>query len=86
MKAKKQKALQDIVDIQDFKIPKLSPLKLNLQIKSNFNSFVQWRSSQVRKLLTDKPTTAISILQHVRGLMNKYWKRNDEGSLAKSQR
>ena len=95
MKAKMKKALEEILDVEsgDFKVPKLSPLKVNLHIKSNFNSFVQWRSSQVRKLLTDKPTTAVAILRHVwdqlykdlkmRVLMNKYWKRNDEGSLAK---
>ena len=44
-------------------------------------------------MLTDKPTTAIPILKHVwdqlykdpkmRVHMNKYWKQNDEGSLAK---
>ena len=95
MKAKTKKALEERLDIEsgDFKVPKLSPLKVNLHIKSNFNSFVRRRSSQVRKLLTDKPTTAIAILRHVwdqlykdpkmRVLMNKYWKRNDEGSLAK---
>ena len=94
MKVKKKKALEEIdIESGNFKVPKLSPLKVNLHIKSNFNSFVQRRSSQVRKLLTDKPTTAIAILRHVwdqlykypemRVLMNKYWKRNDEGSLAK---
>ena len=95
MKAKKKKALEEILDVEsgDYKVPKLRTLKVNLHIKSNFNSFVQQRSSQVRKLLKDQPTTAIAILRHVwdqlykdpkmRVLMNKYWKRNDEGSLAK---
>ena len=40
-------------------------LKPNLQIKCNFNSFVQWQSSEVRKLLTNKPSTAVAILRHV---------------------
>ena len=76
----------------DVKIPKLSPLKVNLHIKSNFNSFVRRRSRKVRKLLTNKPTTAVAILRHVwdqeykdpakHALMNKYWKRTED-SLAK---
>ena len=52
------------------------------------------QSSDVRKLLTDKPSTAIAILKHVwdqeykdprkRVLMNKYWRRTkDNTSLAK---
>ena len=74
------------------KIPKLSPLKVNLHIKSNFNSFVRQRSSEVRKLLTNKPTTVVAILRHVWdqeykdlakcAQMNKYWKRTKD-SLAK---
>ena len=85
-----QKAVQDIIHHDDLKIPKLSPLKANLQMKCN--SFFCQRSTPVRKLLTNKPTTAIPILKHVwdqlyKGLkmrvhMNKYWKQN-EGSLAK---
>ena len=76
----------------DVKIPKLSPLKVNLHIKSNFNSFVCRRSSEVCKLLTNKPRTAAAILRHVwdqeykdpakRALMNKYWKCTED-SLAK---
>ena len=68
----------------DVKIPKLSPLKVNLHIKSNF--------SEVQKLLTNKPTTAVAILRHVWdqeykdpakcALMNKYWKCTED-SLAK---
>ena len=68
----------------DVKIQKLSPIKLNLQIKCNFNSFVWWQSSEVQKLLTNKPSTAVAILRHVwdqeykypekHVLMNKYWK------------
>ena len=91
MKAKKQKAVQDIVHHDDLKIPKLNPLKANLQMKCN--SFFCRQSTQVRKLLTNKPTTVIPILKHVWGQlykdskmrvhMNKYWKQNDEGSLAK---
>ena len=82
MKAKKQKAEQDIVHHDDLKIPKLSPLKANLQMKCN--SFFHRQSTQVRKLLTNKPTTAIPILKRVwdqlykdpkmRVHMNKYWK------------
>ena len=51
-------------------------------------------SSQVRKLLNDKPSTAIAILKHVwdqeykdhrkRVLMNRYWKQHeDDTTLAK---
>ena len=47
----------------DADIPKLSPLKQNVELK--VNSFVHHQSSQVRKLLTDKPSTAIAILKHV---------------------
>ena len=36
MKAKNQKAEQDIVHHDDLKIPKLSPLKANLQMKCNY--------------------------------------------------
>ena len=47
------------------KIPKLSPMKVNLEMKCNFNSFVCCQSSKVPKLLTNKPTTAVAILRHV---------------------
>ena len=67
-------------------------LKVNLHIKSNFNSFVHRQSSEVRELLTNKPTTAVAILRHVwdqeykdpakHVLMNKYLKRTED-SLAK---
>ena len=76
----------------EIKIPKLSPLKRNVELK--VNSFVRHRSSEVRKLLTDKPSTAIAILKHVgdqeykdprkRVLMNQYWRcTKDNTSLAK---
>ena len=47
----------------DADIPKLSPLKQNVELK--VNSFVHYQSSQDRKLFTDKPITAIAILKHV---------------------
>ena len=76
----------------EIKIPKLSPLKRNVELKVNF--FVCHQSSEVRKLLTDKPSTAIAILKHVwdqeykyprkRDLMNQYWRcTKDNTSLAK---
>ena len=83
----KQKSSERKKTGDDVEIPKLSPFKSNLQIKSDFNSFVRHRSSEVQKLLSNKPTTAVAILRHVwdqeykdpakRALMNKYWKRND---------
>ena len=83
----KQKSSERKKTGDDVEIPKLSPFKSNLQIKSDFNSFVRHRSSEVRKLLSNKPTTAVAILRHVWdqeykdpakcALMNKYWKRND---------
>ena len=67
----------------------LSLLKSEKNLHTNFNSFVQWRSSQVRKLLIEKPSTAVAIMKHVfdqeykdprkRYLMNKYWNRKDDG-------
>ena len=90
-KLKKQKASEKS-NTDDVKIPKLSPLKVNLHIKSNFNSLVHRQSSEVHKLLTNKPTTAVAILRHVWdqeykdpakcALMNKYWKHTED-SLAK---
>ena len=76
----------------EVEIPKLSPLKRNVELK--VNSFVSHQSSQVRKLLTDKPSTAIAILKHVwdqeykdhrkKVLMNWYWKwHEDDTTLAK---
>ena len=86
MKGKKEKLLGNFVNAGEVEIPKLSPLKCNVELK--VNSFVQRRSSQVRKLLTDKPSTAIAILKHVwdqeykdhrkRVLMNWYWKRHKD--------
>ena len=67
----------------------MSQLKSEKNLHTNFNSFVRCRSSQVRKLLTDKPSTAVAIMKHVfdqeykdprkRYLMNKYWNRKDDG-------
>ena len=76
----------------EIEIPKLSPLKRNVEL--TVNSFVRCRSSEVRKMLTNKPSTAIAILKHVwdqeykdprkRVLMNKYWRcTKDNTSLAK---
>ena len=76
----------------EIEIPKLSPLKRNVEL--TVNSFVDHRSSEVREMLTDKPSTAIAILKHVwdqeykdprkRVLMNKYWRHTkDNTSLAK---
>ena len=92
MKGKKGKLLGNFVNAGEVEIPKLSPLKCNVEFK--VNSFVRCQSSQVRKLLTDKPSTAIAILKHVwdqeykdhrkRVLMNWYWKRHeDDTTLAK---
>ena len=65
---------------------------MNLHIKSNLDSFVHQRLSEVHKLSTNKPTTAVATLRHVwdqeykdpakRALMNKYWKCTED-SLAK---
>ena len=73
----------------DIPVPKLSLLKSEKNLCANFNSFVRQRSSQVRKLLTDKPSTAVAILKHVfdqeykdprkHYLMNKFWNRKDDG-------
>ena len=76
----------------EIEIPKLSPLKRNVEL--TVNSFVHHQSSEVRKMLTDQPSTAIAILKHVwdqeykdlrkRVLMNKYWRcTKDNTSLAK---
>ena len=67
----------------------MSLLKSEKKLRTKFNSFVQRGSSQVRKLLTDKPSTAFAILKHVfdqeykdprkRYLTNQYWNRKDDG-------
>ena len=44
-------------------VPKHSPFKI--KYTDVYTSFVCRRSVEVRKLLTDKPTTAIAILKHV---------------------
>ena len=85
-KAKREKLLGNFVHIVDADIPKLSPLKRNVELK--VNSFICHQSSQVRKLLTDKPGTAIAILKHVwdqeykdpkkRFFMNLYWKHQED--------
>ena len=72
----------------DIGVPKLCPLKSAKNLHTNFNSFIQQRSSQVRKLLTDKPTTAVAIMKHVFDqeykdprkcyLMNKYWNMSED--------
>ena len=76
------------MNIIDVKILKLSPMKSNLQIKCNFNSFVWRQSSEAQKILTNKPSTAVAILRQVWDqeykdlekcvLMNKYWKQNED--------
>ena len=59
MKGKKEKLLGNFVNAGEVEIPKLSPLKCNIELK--VNSFVCRQSSQVRKLLTDKPSTDIAV-------------------------
>ena len=92
MKAKKEKLLGNFMNAGEVEIPKLRPLKHNVELK--VDSFVCCRSSQIRKLLTDKPSTAIAILKHVwdqeykdprkRVFMNRYWKwHKDDTALAK---
>ena len=92
VKAKKEKLVQKVVNAVEIETPKLSSLKRNVELK--VNSFVHCRSSEVRKLLTDKPSTAVAILKHVwdqeykdprkRVLMNQYWRcTQDNSSLAK---
>ena len=91
VKAKELKLQEAVIDTIkcDIGVLKLSPLKSAKNLHINFNSFVHQRSSQVRKLLMDKPSTAVTIMKHVFNqeykvprkcyLMNKYWNRNDDG-------
>ena len=85
-KAKKEKAIQKLFEKEDCaKIPAHSPLKKK-HSKIDYTSFVLRRSVMIRKLLTDKPATAVAIMKHVfeqeykhpvkRKLMNKYLNRN----------
>ena len=59
VKAKKEKLVRKVVNAVEIKISKLSPLKRNVELK--VNSFVRCRSTEVRKLMTDKPSMAIAI-------------------------
>ena len=86
MKAKKEAAKQKLFQKEECaKLPAYSPLKKK-HPEIQYTSFVQRRSVMVRKLLTDKPATAVAIMKHVfkqeykhpekRKLMNKYWNQN----------
>ena len=86
MKTKKYKAVQKLFKKEEMsKIPTHIPIK-NKPPDAEYSSFVQRRSVMVRKLLTDKPPTAVAIMKHVweqeykhpekRKLMNKCWKKH----------
>ena len=65
MKAKKQKAVKELFSQEEnekFLFIALSKLKIQ---KIRYASFVRCRSVIVRKLLTNKPATAVAILKHV---------------------
>ena len=60
MKAKKEKAVQKLFQKEEISnIPSHSPLK-SKHPEVSFTSFVWRRSVMVRKLLTDKPATAVA--------------------------
>ena len=64
-KAKTEKAIQKLFQKEECaKIPAYNPLKKK-HPEIQYTSFVQQRSVMVRKLLTDKPTTAVAIMKHV---------------------
>ena len=91
VKTKRLKLQEEVINTIkcEMLVPKVSLLKSEKNLCTNFNSFVRWRSSQVRKLLTDKPSTTVAIMKHVfdqeykdprkHYLMNKYWNRKDDG-------
>ena len=65
MKAKKGTAKQKLSQKEECaKLPAYSPLKKK-HPEIQYTSFVQRRSVMVRKLLTDKPATAVAIMKHV---------------------
>ena len=85
MRNKKSKAVRKLIEKDESsKVPDYSPLKQ--KFPRLYTSFVRRRSVMVRKLLTDKPETAVAIMKHVwdqeykhpekKVLMNKYWRRN----------
>ena len=85
MKSKKQKVVKELFSQgENEKIPVLSPFKAK-DPEIRYTSFVRHRSVMVRKLLTNKPATAVAILKHLwdqeyknpqkQKLMNKYWKK-----------
>ena len=66
MKEKKEKALQEMIltsENSQQHVPKHSPFKT--KFKDVYSSFVCQRSAAVRKLLTNKASTAVAILKHV---------------------
>ena len=86
MRAKKNKAIQKLFLKEECsKIDAISPVK-NKSPEIAYTSFVWRRSVQVRKLLTDRPSTVVAIMKHIweqeykhpekRKLMNLYWKQN----------
>ena len=86
MRAKQNKAIQKLFLKEECsKIEAISPIK-NKSPEIAYTSFVQRRSVQVYKLLTDRPSTAVAIMKHTweqeykhpekRKLMNLYWKQN----------
>ena len=65
MKAKKEKAVKQFFSTEENEeIPIHSPFKAK-HPEIGSSSFVRCRSVLVRKLLTDKPATAVAILKHV---------------------
>ena len=85
MRNKKSKAVHKLIEKDESsKVPDYSPFKQ--KFPHLYTSFIRRRSVMVRKLLTDKPETAVAIMKHVwdqeykhpekKVLMNKYWRRN----------
>ena len=65
MKSKKQKVVKELFSQgKNENIPILSPFKAK-DPEIRYTSFVRRRSVMVRKLLTNKPATAVAILKHV---------------------
>ena len=83
MRAIKNKAIQKLfLKKECSKIEAINPKSPEIA----YTSFVQQRSVQICKLLTDRPSTTVAIMKHVweqeykhpekRKLMNLYWKQN----------
>ena len=62
MRNKKSKAVRKLIEKDESsKVPDYSPLKQ--KFPRLYTSFVRRRSVMVRKLLTDKPETAVAIME-----------------------